>query len=150
MGSHQLKKEIGFFTALTLVIGTVIGSGVFFKPQAVFEWTGTAGLGLLAWLLGGIITICGGLTAAELSAAIPETGGMVAYMKKTYGDLAGYLLGWAQTIVYFPANIAALSIIFGTQVANLFGAADSLIIPTAIMIALFLTGMNFLGAKAGA
>ncbi len=149
MGSHELKKEIGFFTALTLVIGTVIGSGVFFKPQAVFEATGTAGLGLLAWLLGGIITICGGLTTAELSAAIPETGGMVAYMRKAYGDMTAYLLGWAQTVVYFPANIAALSIIFGTQFANLFGVADSIIVPVAIIVSLFLMLMNFLGAKMG-
>ncbi|WP_088810252.1 MULTISPECIES: APC family permease [Listeria] len=147
MENQKLKKEIGFFTALTVVIGTVIGSGVFFKPEAVFSATGTAGLGLLAWILGGVITICGGLTAAELSAAIPETGGMIVYLRKTYGKLASYMLGWAQTVIYFPANIAALSIIFATQVANLFGTSDAIIIPVAIAAAIFIMCMNFLGAK---
>lgn len=145
--TNGLKKEITFFTALTVVMGTVIGSGVFFKPEAVFTATGTAGLGLLAWVIGGIITICGGLTAAELSASIPQTGGMVVYLRKAYGPLAGYLMGWAQTIIYFPANIAALSIIFGTQVANLFGTGNGIIIPVAIAAAAFIMFMNFLGAK---
>ncbi|MBC1433762.1 amino acid permease [Listeria rocourtiae] len=147
MENHKLKKEIGFFTALTIVMGTVIGSGVFFKPEAVYSATGTASLGLLAWILGGVITICGGLTAAELSAAIPQTGGMMIYLQKTYGKLTAYLLGWAQTVVYFPANIAALSIIFGTQVANLFGTDDSIIVPVAIGAAIFIMLMNFIGAK---
>ncbi|KGL43797.1 amino acid permease [Listeria newyorkensis] len=147
MENQKLKKEIGFFTALTIVMGTVIGSGVFFKPEAVYSATGTASLGLLAWILGGVITICGGLTAAELSAAIPQTGGMMMYLQKTYGKLTAYLLGWAQTVIYFPANIAALSIIFATQVANLFGTGDGIIVPVAIAAAAFIMLMNFIGAK---
>lgn len=145
--SGTLKRDISFFTALTVVMGTVIGSGVFFKPEAVYSATGTASLGLLAWVIGGFITICGGLTAAELSASIPETGGMVVYLRRAYGSLAGYMLGWAQTIIYFPANIAALSIIFGTQVANLFGIGNAIVIPVAIAAAIFIMGMNFLGTK---
>ncbi|MGD7008240.1 APC family permease [Metabacillus sp. 84] len=149
---NQLKKEIGFFAALTTVVGTVIGAGVFFKPTAVYDSTGSASLGLLAWLIGGILTIIAGLTAAELSAAIPQTGGMMAYLKRTYGNLTAFLLGWAQTVIYFPANIAALAIIFGTQTASLFGySADDnkmLIIVIAAATAIFLTLLNFLGAKA--
>lgn len=147
--SSGLKRNISFFAALTIVMGTVIGSGVFFKPQAVYGATGTASLGLLAWVIGGFITICGGLTAAELSASIPATGGMVVYLRRAYGSLAGYMLGWAQTIIYFPANIAALAIIFGTQVANLFGVGANIVIPVAIVTIIFIMGMNFLGAKAG-
>jgi basic amino acid/polyamine antiporter, APA family len=150
--SQQLKKDIGFFAALTTVIGTVIGAGVFFKPTALYGATGSASLGLLAWVIGGILTVCAGLTAAELSAAIPETGGMMAYLKRTYGNLTAFLLGWAQTVIYFPANIAALAIIFGTQAVSLFGlnASDHklMIISIAIATATFVTLMNFLGAKA--
>ncbi|MDT2045909.1 amino acid permease [Priestia aryabhattai] len=152
MPQQDLKKEIGFLAALTTVIGTVIGAGVFFKPTAVYGATGSASLGLIAWLIGGLLTICAGLTAAELSAAIPETGGMMAYLKRTYGNLVAFLLGWAQTVIYFPANIAALAIIFGTQTISLFGLTandnQSLIVIIAIATALFLTLMNFLGAKA--
>ncbi|SFI25692.1 MULTISPECIES: APC family permease [unclassified Bacillus (in: firmicutes)] len=152
MSQEQLKKEIGFFAALTTVIGTVIGAGVFFKPTALYGVTGSASLGLLAWVIGGILTVCSGLTAAELSAAIPETGGMMAYLKRTYGNLTAFLLGWAQTVIYFPANIAALAIIFGTQAVSLFGLNANehklMIIGVAVITAAFVTFMNSLGAKA--
>lgn len=148
--SKGLKKELSFFTALTIVMGTVIGSGVFFKPEAVYQATETAGLGLAAWLLGGLITICGGLTTAELSAAIPETGGMVVYLRRAYGPLVSYLLGWAQTVVYFPANIAALSIIFATQAINLTGLDSQYTIPIAIAAAVLIIVTNLMGTqKAG-
>lgn len=150
MSKDELKKEIGLIPALAIVIGMVIGSGVFFKPRAVFSATGAPGLGIAAWVLGGIISIAGGLTAAEISAAIPRTGGMVAYLEETYGDLWGYLLGWAQIVVYFPANIAALSIIFATQVISLIGLSDATLIPIAIITTIFLLCMNSLGSKTGA
>ncbi|MDO2222628.1 amino acid permease, partial [Escherichia coli] len=75
----------------------------------------SASLAIFAWVLGGALTICAGLTSAELATAIPETGGAVKYIEYTYGKLAGFLLGWAQSIIYYPANISALSIIFSTQ-----------------------------------
>lgn len=145
--SKGLKKELSFFTALTIVMGTVIGSGVFFKPEAVYQATETAGLGLAAWVLGGLITICGGLTTAELSAAIPETGGMVVYLRRAYGPLVSYLLGWAQTVVYFPANIAALSIIFATQAINLTGLDSHYTIPIAIAAAVLIIVTNLMGTQ---
>ncbi|NMM63209.1 amino acid permease [Clostridium sp. P21] len=149
MGKNELKKEIGLVPALAIVIGMVIGSGVFFKPKAVFTATGAPGLGMAAWILGGIISIAGGLTAAEISAAIPRTGGMVAYLEETYGDVWGYLLGWAQTIIYIPANIAALAIIFATQVVSLLSLSDSMLKPVAIIVIIFLICMNALGSKTG-
>jgi APA family basic amino acid/polyamine antiporter len=149
MKDNELKKEIGLIPALAIVIGIVIGSGVFFKPKAVFTATGAPGLGMIAWILGGIISIAGGLTAAEISAAIPKTGGMVVYLKETYGDIWGYLLGWAQTVVYVPANIAALAIILATQAVSLLSMGDSMIIPIAIIVTVFLFIMNLLGSKTG-
>jgi APA family basic amino acid/polyamine antiporter len=149
MSNSELKKEIGIIPALAIVIGMVIGSGVFFKPTAVFSATGAPGLGMFAWVLGGIISIAGGLTAAEISAAIPKTGGMVAYLEETYGDIWGYLLGWAQTVVYFPASIAALAIIFATQVDSLLGLSNGTLVPIAIIVTIFLIIMNCLGSKTG-
>lgn len=146
--NDQLKKTITFFPALSIVMGTVIGAGVFFKAAAVYQHSGSVSLGMFAWLLGGIITICAGLTGAELAAAIPKTGGMMIYIDHTYGKFASFLLGWAQVIIYFPANIAALSIIFGTQFANLLGVSHSYIIPIAIISALSITLINLLGARA--
>ena len=147
MNDNDLKKEIGFGAALSTVMGTVIGAGVFFKASSVYQVTGSPGLGILAWVLGGIITICAGLTGAELAAAIPKTGGMLTYIEHTYGKVASHLLGWAQTVIYFPANVAALSIIFATQLINLFGFNEHLLVWLAIVVALVITLINFLGSK---
>ena len=85
--NNELKKTLGLSAALSTVIGVVIGSGVFFKPQAIYTATnGGPGLGMIAWVIGGIITITAGLTAAEVSAAIPKTGGMMVYIEEIYGN----------------------------------------------------------------
>lgn len=149
---HQtlLQKHIGLFAAFSTVMGTVIGAGVFFKVSSVTASTQSAGLSLIAWLAGGLLTICGGLTSAELAAAIPITGGAIKYLEVTYGRLTGYLLGWAQILIYFPANIAALSIIFGTQFTNLFHLSAGLILPIALLCGASVTGINLLGTKYGA
>ncbi|WP_430611416.1 APC family permease [Enterococcus sp. DIV0876] len=146
----QLKKEISFFGALSTVMGTVIGAGVFFKAAAVVQQTQSTGLTLLVWLLAGFLTICGGLTVAELATAIPETGGPIRYIEKIYGKLPSFLLGWAQSIIYFPANVAALSIIFATQCINLFHLSSHYLIPLSILTALSVTCINLLGTKAAA
>lgn len=147
MRDGQLKKEVTGLTALTVVVGTVIGAGIFFKPTAVYETAGAPGVGLLAWLLGGLITIAGGLTVAEIGTIYPETGGMMIYLEKVYGRWLGFLVGWAQMIVYYPANIGALAIIFATQVSSLFELADSTIVSIAIMTAIFVMLINFMGTK---
>lgn len=146
---QALNQTIGFTAALATVMGTVIGAGVFFKADPVTHATGSTGLTMLAWLVGGLITICAGLTAAELAAAIPETGGMMRYIDHTYGSLAAFLLGWAETTVYFPANIAALSIVFATQCINLFSWSAHWQIPIAIIVGLSLTILNFFGSQVG-
>ncbi|PIO86004.1 amino acid permease [Pediococcus damnosus] len=143
-----LKKEVGTFAALATVMGTVIGGGVFFKVASVVSATQSAGLTILAWIVGGLLTICAGLTSAELAAAIPLTGGAVKYLEYTYGKLPAYLFGWAQSLIYFPANIAALSIVFGTQVVDLFHLSSQTSLPIALIAGLSITLINFLGAKA--
>ncbi|MFV0560121.1 MAG: APC family permease [Enterococcus sp.] len=145
----KLKREVSLFGALSTVMGTVIGAGVFFKTASVVASTQSASLTLFAWLLGGILTICAGLTVAELATAIPETGGAVKYIEAAYGKLPSFLLGWAQTLIYFPANIAALSIIFATQMINLFQLPSGWLLGIAIITALSITGLNLLGTKVG-
>ncbi|WP_206853354.1 APC family permease [Candidatus Enterococcus mangumiae] len=146
----KLKREINLFGALSTVMGTVIGAGVFFKTAAVVASTQSTSLTLLAWLLGGFLTICAGLTVAELATAIPETGGAVKYIEAAYGKLPSFLLGWAQSLIYFPANIAALSIIFATQLINLLQLPANYLLVIAIITALSITGLNLLGTKVGA
>ena len=82
MKKNELKKEVSGITALTVLIGTVIGAGIFFKPTAVYGASGAPGLGLLAWFVAGIITMAGGLTVAEIGTIYPQTGGMMIYLAK--------------------------------------------------------------------
>ncbi|NLR12716.1 APC family permease [Levilactobacillus tujiorum] len=147
--AKELRREIGTFTALATVMGTVIGGGVFFKTASVVAANHSANMTLVAWLLGGLLTICAGLTSAELAAAIPRTGGAMRYLEYTYGKPVGFLMGWAQMLVYYPANIAALSIIFGVQFVNLFQIDTAWKLPIAIICGLSLTSLNFLGARVG-
>ena len=96
---NNLKRNIGFLPAFSTVIGIVIGSGVFFKASIIYKTTGNVSLGMIAWVLGGIITICAGLTVAELAAAIPETGGMIVWIERAYGRPFANLLCLDQTVI---------------------------------------------------
>ena len=147
MENKQLQKSLGVGAALSTVVGMVIGGGVFFKPQAVYTLTGGApGLGMLTWVLAGIVTIAAGLTAAEVSAAIPKTGGMMVYIEEIYGEKLGFLTGWMQSVLFFPATIAALAVMFGQQSAGLLGN-DGLSLPLALGVILLIAVLNTLGSK---
>ena len=146
--SQKLQKNLGLAAALSTVIGMVIGGGVFFKPQAVYTLTGGApGLGILAWVIAGILTITAGLTAAEVSAAIPKTGGMMVYIEEIYGKKLGMLTGWMQSVLFFPATIAAIAVMFGNQTVLLLGLNENLIIPITICTVLFISVLNTFGSK---
>ncbi|MEG0856674.1 MAG: amino acid permease [Terrisporobacter sp.] len=148
--SQKLQKNLGLSTALSTVVGMVIGGGVFFKPQAVYTLTGGApGLGMIAWVVAGIITIAAGLTAAEVSAAIPKTGGMMVYIEEIYGKKLGVLTGWMQCVLFFPATIAALAVMFGNQSSVLIGN-KSLIVPITLGTILLISILNTLGSKTSA
>ena len=151
--SKELKKNIGLLAALSTVVGVVIGSGVFFKPQAIYTATnGAPGLGLIAWILGGLITIAGGLTATEVSADIPRTGGMMIYIEEVYGKSLGFLTGWMQTILFFPGTIAACAVIFAQQASELLGSTSDnmkLVLPIAVGIILLTAFLNTIGSSFG-
>ena len=145
--SKNLQKNLGLAAALSTVIGMVIGGGVFFKPQAVYTLTGGApGLGIIAWIVAGIITIAAGLTAAEVSAAIPKTGGMMVYIEEIYGKKLGALTGWMQSVLFFPATIAALAVMFGNQSAGLIGN-ENLVVPITVGTILIISLLNMVSTK---
>ena len=147
MENKQLQKNLGIAAALSTVVGRVIGGGVFFKPQAVYTLTGGApGLGILAWIIAGIMTITAGLTAAEVSAAIPKTGGMMVYIEEIYGKKLGFLTGWMQTVLFFPATAAAIAVMFGQQAALLLNNS-SLVMPMTIGVILLIGILNTFGSK---
>ena len=145
--SKNLQKNIGLSAAISTVVGMVIGGGVFFKPQAVYSLTGgEPGLGMIAWVIAGLITIAGGLTAAEVSAAIPKTGGMMVYIEEIYGKKFGVLTGWMQCALFIPASIAALSVMFGNQAASLVGN-NALGVPITLGTIALISILNTISSK---
>ncbi|MFD3450007.1 APC family permease [Microbacteriaceae bacterium 4G12] len=145
----QLKKEIGFLVALSIVIGTIIGSGVFMKPGSVLSYAGGTNMALMAWVLGGILTLASGLTIAEVGAQIPKTGGLYVYLEEVYGEFWGYLSGWMQTIIYGPAIMGTLGLYFGSLLTSFFEIDKSFSLWIGIGTVLFIGIVNSLGTKYG-
>lgn len=144
---HEMKKDLGWATATSLVVGCVIGAGVFFKPYAIYQATGGApGMGILAWILGGMMSIFGALTFAEVAILIPKTGGMVAYLSETYGERIGFLAGWMQVVIFYPSFLAGYGVKVGTELAPYVG--DALALPIALAVITALVAINCLGSRA--
>ncbi len=142
-----MKKNLGVFTAMSIVVGCVIGAGVFFKPYAIYNATGGApGMGMLAWLLGGIISIFAALTFAEVAVLIPKTGGMVAYLSDVYNEKLGFLAGWMQIIIFYPAFLAGYGVKVGSELSVYFG--EKFALPIGILVIILLVFLNILGSKA--
>lgn len=145
----NLKKELGLIATMALVIGIVIGSGIFMKPGKVILAAGDSTMALVAWAIGGLITLAAGLTVAELGAQIPRTGGLYTYLDEIYGKLWSYMYGWVQTIIYGPATIAAVGLYFASLLIPFFHSSESFKFPIAMGTVVFLTVINCLGSKYG-
>lgn len=141
-----MKRQISFGQALATVIGSVIGAGVFFKIGTITAQTGSSSTTIFVWILAGVISIASGLTISEIAASL-KINGAIKYLDYTYGRVWGFLFGWAQMIVYFPAQIGALSSIFGVQFVSLFGVNAKYANPIAILLVLFLLAINLIGTK---
>ncbi|MCM0582561.1 amino acid permease [Weissella diestrammenae] len=141
-----LKQDLGLISGLALVVGTVIGSGVFFKQASVLQTTGNQTLGLLAWTLGGVITLAAGLTVAEIGSRIPDagSGGFYSYIEKIYGHFWGFMTGWSQVIVYAPAVIASIGGYAAHLTANFLGIDMVWARYIGIFYIIFIAGLNLL------
>lgn len=108
---HRLDQVLGLFSVIAIVIGEVIGSGIFFKPQVVAQATGGfVGLILALWIICGLVNLCGALSMAELSSMFPHAGGTYVFLRETYGRLWSFLWVWAEFWVIRTAAIAALAV----------------------------------------
>ena len=143
--ANEMKKNMGVMSAISIVVGCVIGAGVFFKPYAIYQATGGApGLGLLSWVIGGLISIFGALTFAEIAVLIPRTGGMVTYLGEVYDRRVGFLAGWMQVVIFYPAYLAGYGVKVGTELSGLLGVNISM--PVALLIIAGVVALNTLGS----
>lgn len=149
---ENLEKRYGFSVAFSMVVGIVIGIGIFFKAENVLKSSGgNPKIAIMAWVLGGVISILSGLTAAEVGAAIPESGGMIAWIKKIYGRKASFFVGWAQFIIYFPAMISLIGYYFAVFTADFLGikANEKFIVMVSLAVITFLYLINIFTEKLG-
>ncbi len=107
-----LLPTLGLYTTLAIVIGAVIGSGIFKKPAVMAEVTGSPELMLFVWVLAGVLTLFGALSNAEVASMIPETGGQYIYFEKMYGRFVAFMYGWALLAVIQTGSIASIAYVF--------------------------------------
>ncbi|KAL4871987.1 hypothetical protein BDV12DRAFT_183279 [Aspergillus spectabilis] len=117
-GSLERNKTLTYLNGLSLVVGLVIGSGIFSSPSQVNANAGSPGGALIAWLVAGLLAWTGAASYAELGGAIPLNGGAQAYLSKIFGELAGFLFTWCAVLVLKPGSAAIISIIFGEYVVR--------------------------------
>src|SRR5437762_10188411 len=108
----DLRRVIGFWGGTALIIGITIGSGIFRKPATIAALVPDPRVVLALWAAFGVISLCGALTVAELASMLPETGGLYVYLRRAYGEAAGFVFGWVYVSVTAPAAIAALATVF--------------------------------------
>src|ERR1700690_3362143 len=125
LNAEGLRVGIGFPGAVLLVIGGVVGVGIFVNPAVVARDLSSPALVLAAWVAGGGIALLGAFVYAELAARLPSTGGEYVYLRETYGPLAGFLFGWTTLLVVQAGGMAAVAIVLAKNVDVLAGGALS-------------------------
>jgi len=145
----SLRRELGTFDAAMVVVGGIIGAGIFINPAIVAQRLPTAGLVLAAWVVGGAIALAGALVFAELAAALPQAGGQYAYLREAYHPIVGFLFGWASLLLIQGGGIAAVAITFAQYALRFVGKAGAAPAPLAIAAVALLAGVNVLGVKPG-
>jgi len=143
------KRALGPFDATMVVIGGIIGSGIFINPYIVAGRLDSPALVLAAWAAGGAIALAGAFAYAELGALFPRVGGQYAYLRDGLHPLAGFLYGWALLAVIESGAIAAVAIAFASYTLRLVGQPSVSPIPLAIFALLILSAVNFVGVKPG-
>ncbi len=155
----ELARDLGVSHAAAVVVGTIIGSGIFLVPAEMMQAVGSARLVYLAWLVGGLLSFFGALTYAELGAMKPQAGGEYIYVRDGYGPLAGFLYAWTWFVIAKPASVATIATglvrILGTFPAFSFFSSNVIVFPfavtwgqvVAIAAAVLISFLNYIGVK---
>ncbi len=143
------KKSVGFLQGLAIVVGMIIGSGIFLKPSDVLNAAGSPLMALVAWVLGGVVTLCSALSIAEIASNIPRAGGLYTYLEELYGEKWGFLLGWVQSIISYPASVAAQAIAFATYSAYFIPMGEWGQRGLALGVMVFILVLNILSTRYG-
>ncbi|MFN9201560.1 MAG: amino acid permease, partial [Gemmatimonas sp.] len=142
--------RLGTFSGTMLVVGGIIGAGIFLSPAVVAQRVGSAPLTLGAWGMGAVIAIIGGFVYAELGARRPQAGGTYVYLRDAFGTLPAFLYGWALFLIMATGAIAAVAMTGANYLAELLALGPEAGRPMAIGLIVVLTVLNVLGVRIGA
>jgi APA family basic amino acid/polyamine antiporter len=146
----RYAARLGLFSGTMLVVGGIIGSGIFLSPSVVAQRVGSASLTVAAWGIGALVAIIGGFVYAELGARRPQAGGTYVYLREAFGTLPAFLYGWALFLIMATGAIAAVAMTGASYLAMLIGWAPEQARTIAIALIVILTLLNVLGVRLGA
>jgi N-acyl-D-aspartate/D-glutamate deacylase/amino acid transporter len=149
--AHTLHRTLGFTDLMLIVIGTVIGSGIFIVPATVLAQTGGAlGTSLLVWFLAGVLSLLGALTYGELGAANPDAGGLYVYIRDAFGTLPAFLYGWTAFFVISTGSVATLAVAFTGYLGQFFTVSPTMSKVIAVLLIVVIAAVNVRGTRQGA
>ncbi|GFN36596.1 APC family permease [Tepidimicrobium xylanilyticum] len=144
------RKEIGLFGGISILGGIMVGSGIFYLGSYVLMRSGMSlGLALISWILGGLVSLLGGICYAELGASDPRAGGMTVYLSKAYSPIVGFLSGFTGWLIGGPGSIAALALALSSVLSLIIPMGEWTIKLVAIGLIIGLTIVNYIGVKSG-
>lgn len=150
----SLERRLGVWSAIGIVIGVTIGSGIFRNPAVIAQRVPDPAMMLLVWVLGGAITLCGALSLSELAGALPQTGGLYTYLREGWGRPVAFLFGWAQLVLIRASALGAIATVFGAYALRSFGVDPALHPQLSNQLAagciLFAAIVNIVGINIGA
>lgn len=121
MHNSKLPRTLGLWSSVALVVGITIGSGIFRSPAGIAQKVPDPRLMLMLWVVGGAITLCGALSLGELAAALPETGGLYAYLREGWGRLPAFLFGWSELVLIRANALGGIAVVFGEYLLRSIG-----------------------------
>ena len=144
----ELKREIGAFGGVSIIAGIMIGSGIFYLGAYVLQRVGmNSGLALLCWIIGGVISLFGGLAYAEMGAAMPQSGGRVVYLNEAYHPIVGFMNGFVDWLIGGPGSVAALALALMGVFQPIFHLSDFGCKIAAVVLIFGITAYNMVGVK---
>ncbi len=151
MTAGTLRQTLGFTDLVLITVGTVIGSGIYLVPSTVLRESGQRpGLAFAVWAAGGILSLLGALTYAELGAANPDAGGLYTYLRDTFGPLTAFLYGWTSFFVITSGSVATLAVAFSSYLGQLMPVSLSAARVVSILLIVVLSLLNVRGTRGSA
>ncbi|MFP2926045.1 APC family permease [Pyxidicoccus sp. 3LG] len=144
------SRRVGLFSGVMLVIGGIIGSGIFLNPAIVAQRVHTPGLTLGVWLLGGVVALIGAFVYGELGQRFPKAGGSYVYLRDAFGPLPAFLNAWGMMLMIATGAIAAVAVTFANYTLALTGLTPDYRLPLAVGAIVLLSGVNYFGVRPGA